>query len=363
LWQVFLAMKRILGAAAAAILVSFLAVVPALADSVVESWTESSPDSVVSPSTMDSTPVVTYPARALGIPVNRFVSTDPDASIRGRGSDGRWTEWRDLPAVLAVPVSLVQVRTVRSAPVSVRASMVPSRLAARDATALSYRIFATREGLVGGHTASGHVIVDRDHFVALPSRRGLSRAGAGDYTVKVCTESGARCEWAPVWDVGPWNTRDDYWNAPDKRQMWRDLPRGTPQSQAAEQDGYNGGLDQFGRVVRNPAGIDLADGTFWDGLSLTGNSWVRATYTWTASGPFGTVAAGEPLNVRSAPGTDAPIVGAAADHARVPIECATTAERVTSPLGTTSLWYRLAPDMWSTAAYHTPTPVPHVPTC
>ena len=27
----------------------------------------------------------------------------------------------------------------------------------------------------------------------------------------------------------------------------------------------------------NPAGIDLADGTFWDGLKLTTNSWVTVT--------------------------------------------------------------------------------------
>lgn len=242
------------------------------------------------------------------------------------------------------------------------ASSVPAGPDARDATALSYRIFATREGLVGGHTASGHVIVDHDHFVALPSRRGLSPAGSGDYTVRVCSDAG-RCEWAPVWDVGPWNTKDDYWNGPDKRQMWQDLPQGKPQSQAAEQDGYNGGLDQFGRLVRNPAGIDLADGTFWDGLGLTTNSWVTVSYTWTAPGTVGTVAAGEPLNVRSAASTDAPIVGAAADHAQVPIDCATSAEVITGPSGTTPLWYRLAPDMWVTAAYVTPLPVPNLPTC
>jgi hypothetical protein len=28
--------------------------------------------------------------------------------------------------------------------------------------------------------------------------------------VRVCATSG-RCEWAPVWDVGPWNITDDYW--------------------------------------------------------------------------------------------------------------------------------------------------------
>src|SRR5690606_18208990 len=91
-----------------------------------------------------------------------------------------------------------------------------------------YRVFATREGLVGGTTANGHVIVERDHVVALPSRRGLADNNSGNYTVQVCTEDGARCEWAPVWDVGPWNTKDDYWNA--DREMWQDLPQGTPEA-------------------------------------------------------------------------------------------------------------------------------------
>jgi len=98
--------------------------------------------------------------------------------------------------------------------------------------------------------------------------------------VKVCAANG-RCETAPVWDVGPWNTKDDYWNASSVRQSWKNLAQGKPEAQAAYQNGYNGGKDQFGRKVGNPAGIDLADGTFWDGLKLTDNSWVTVTYLWT----------------------------------------------------------------------------------
>ncbi|WP_328424712.1 hypothetical protein OG470_14970 [Micromonospora sp. NBC_00389] len=69
-----------------------------------------------------------------------------------------------------------------------------------------------RIGLVGEQTANGRTVQPRDHFVALPSRRGLSPLNSGDYTVRVCTTTGSCCEYAPVWDVGPWNTRDDYWN-------------------------------------------------------------------------------------------------------------------------------------------------------
>jgi peptidoglycan hydrolase-like protein with peptidoglycan-binding domain len=87
-----------------------------------------------------------------------------------------------------------------------------------------------------------------------------------------------------VWDVGPWNTKDDYWNPASTRQSWKTLPQGRPEAQAAYQDGFNGGKDQYGRTVGNPAGIDLADGTFWDGLGLQDNGWVEVTYQWTGAG-------------------------------------------------------------------------------
>jgi hypothetical protein len=116
--------------------------------------------------------------------------------------------------------------------------------------------------------------------VALPSRRALSPKGTTTYSVKVCADNG-KCETAPVWEVGPWNTTDDYWNPPAVRQSWKDLPQGKPQAQAAYQDGYHGGNNGKGDKVKNPAGIDLADGTFWDGLGLTDNAWVTATYLWT----------------------------------------------------------------------------------
>jgi peptidoglycan hydrolase-like protein with peptidoglycan-binding domain len=150
------------------------------------------------------------------------------------------------------------------------------------AAAFGARVFATREGLVGGSTANGHVIRSRDHFVALPSRRGLSANGSTQFSVRVCNPGNGRCETAPVWDVGPWNTHDDYWNSP--REQHNDLPRGKPAAQAAFQDGYNGGKDEFGRRVGNPAGIDLADGTFLDGLGMSDNGFVTVTYLWTTGG-------------------------------------------------------------------------------
>jgi hypothetical protein len=304
-------------------------------------------------------------------PVGAFTaavtSTVPDGAelavdVRGR-ANGRWTEWTEIrpgaPGALTGQARDIEVRLVLSAPEGVRSpevtaltvTPVTGQRAPAPQAALSYRVFATREGLVGHTTANGHKIVERDHFVALPSRRGLSSTGAGDYSVRVCAENG-RCEWAPSWDVGPWNTRDDYWSAPGVRQQWGDLPQGKPAAQAAYEDGYNGGKDQFGRKVKNPAGIDLADGTFWDGLKLTTNSWVTVTYQWTGSQPHGFVRTPGPgLNVRPGPDSESPGVGFAAKSAQVRVECAVAGENVKGSQGTTNQWYRLAEGMYVSAAY------------
>ena len=64
----------------------------------------------------------------------------------------------------------------------------------------------------------------------------------------------------PVRDVGPWNTNDNYWdskNANNPRRKFKDLDRFVPEAQAAFRSGYNNGKDESGRIVTNPAGIDL----------------------------------------------------------------------------------------------------------
>ena len=177
-------------------------------------------------------------------------ATIPDGSaaavdVRGLRVDGTWSEWTearpDRAAMLPEPTRAVQARLVLSAPNAaaspeVRAIDLTATRSAAAATdgvsalgaGLTYRIYATREGLVGGTTANGHVIVSRDHFVALPSRRGLAANNSGNYSVRVCKADNSRCEWAPVWDVGPWNTKDDYWNPSSTREMWRDLPQASP---------------------------------------------------------------------------------------------------------------------------------------
>ena len=290
------------------------------------------------------TGLLTLPAKRLGALTDHVDSTvvgdlpagtTGSVDIRGRRANGNWTEW--IPAAqratmaLPEPVSLVQARlvltgahgavpTVRGVTLTARPA-APRHVAATESGPLRYKVFATREGLVGSTTANGHVIDDRDHFVALPSRRALSPDGASDYTVKVCASSG-RCAFAPVWDVGPWNTRDDYWNPPAQRQQWTDLPQGVPAAQAAYQDDYNGGNDQYGRQVANPAGIDLGDGVFWDALAMKDNGYVTVDYLWTGSARLSKVVADDPVNVLAAPDAAAKVVGVAAEGAAVPVQCA-----------------------------------------
>lgn len=296
-----------------------------------------------------------------------------EVDVRGQRDDGTWQEWQPAPARLAAPSTTVQVRlTLWATPggdsprihaLSLTAQAGQPVAMTAPQQPLTFDVFATREGLVGGTTANGHVIVRRDHFAALPSRRGLARRGHGEYSVRVCAANG-RCAWAPVWDVGPWNTRDDYWNPAGVRQMWADLPRGLPQAQAAHRNGYNGGRDQYERRVRNPAGIDLADGTFWDALQLTDNSWVTVTYLWTGTGggPTGTVLTqGGPLNVRDRPDTTLPAVGLAGNRSQVHVQCQSEGQSATGTQGSSTTWLRIGPGMYVSRAW---VALPHqVPQC
>jgi hypothetical protein len=147
-------------------------------------------------------------------------------------------------------------------------------------SAPTYRVFATREGLVGHRTANGHRIRPRDRFVALPHWDALSSNGGNEFQVRVTYRD--RSVVLPVWDIGPWNTHDDYWS-PKRR--YGDLPVGLPMAHAAYHDRYNGGRDEFGRRIRHPNGIDIADGAFWDDLGMTGSDYVEVTFLWLGADP------------------------------------------------------------------------------
>jgi hypothetical protein len=173
--------------------------------------------------------------------------------------------------------------------------------------AVTYRVYATREGLVGRTTANGHVIQSRDRFVALPSRRALAAKDGREKQVLVTYKG--RGAIAPVWDVGPWNIKDNYWDPPELRETGKGLPRGWPAAQAQYFDGYMGGISDKGYQVASPAGIDLADGLFWDDLGMTDSDWVDVTFLWLS--PLANYLA-QPL----APSALAPVAAFATTHDR-----------------------------------------------
>ncbi|WP_066946504.1 hypothetical protein [Streptomyces lushanensis] len=300
------------------------------------------------------------PPRTLDRPVNRVraeLSAEVPSGarvaveVRGRAEDGSWTEWRGTEAgpeasAVSLPRTVVAVQAritlwdkagqARVQGLRLTADRGPEPRTPRAAAAFSARVFATREGLVGGTTANGHVIQPNDHFVALPSRRGLSPNGSGQYSVQVCGP--ARCETAPVWDVGPWNIRDDHWNPSSVRESFKDLPQGRPQAQAAYESGYNGGLDGSGRRVLNPAGIDLADGTFAN-VGLRDNGWVTVTYLWTGTQTGKSFPTwGTAVRIRQQATTASAEVARLAGPTRVNVSCQVHGQRVTVDGITNDAW-------------------------
>ena len=216
--------------------------------------------------------------------------------VRGQTAEGRWTAWTEVEpdgarasldaaartiayrVTLLADVPSAQGPRVRGGQLRLRADRY--RLAAMaEAPAGSpptAKVWATREGLVGAYTANGHLIQPMDRFVALPSRRVLNPLGGTDYTVTLRYRG--RTATVPVWDIGPWNIRDNYWDL--NRELFADLPRWLPQAQAAYFHNHNQGRDQYGRFITLPTALDIADGTFWEDLGMTVNDWVEVTFNW-----------------------------------------------------------------------------------
>lgn len=105
---------------------------------------------------------------------------------------------------------------------------------------------ATREGLVGGKTASGYVIDRVVPFVALPATAALRRF------VRVTNPANGRSCFAIVLDVGPWNESDAAYVF------------------AGERPAAEAGVDTRGRTT-NGAGIDLSE-PVWRTLRMVDNS-------------------------------------------------------------------------------------------
>ena len=175
---------------------------------------------------------------------------------------------------------------------------------------VTYRVFATQ---YEPHTAGAVEVAVPDRCVKFASLRNtpaLNSANCGpgyplglDYRVSVTRESGQSATF-PVNEVGPWNLDDNYWNpatgSARPRRLFKDLPTGKPEAQAAFYEDYNSvsnckdlaqkpttktdGADQFGRCVLNPAGIDLSVAAAAQlGLKPLENAWLTVSFLWEPS--------------------------------------------------------------------------------
>ena len=216
--------------------------------------------------------------------------------VRALNTDNRWSEWRtdvanSMTAQFSDPMQAVQYRVVllgntSESPMVRGVSLTPqnggvkTKTATADVVAPTYRLRVTRQGMVGGRTANGHIIRPNDFFVSLPSDRALSSRGGNEYMVRL-TANG-RSVVVPVWDNGPWNHNDNFWNK--DRERYRDLPVGWPQDHAAFFENYNKGVAERGKV-RFPSAVDIADGAYW-ALGLDGaQATVNVTFLWLGDDP------------------------------------------------------------------------------
>lgn len=233
--------------------------------------------------------------------------------------------------------------------------LAPSILAlnlapATDAMALgggSYRMVASVFGvptddLVGEETSSGHVLAAYDRLVALPActesscpwlESGTPKGGEwGPQTdcaeddglcwVEVTSMDTGLCTVAPVLDLGPLFTKDNWWAVRDLR-TYR-LKMGLPAAEVARDGmdlGYGPGISDRGYDIQNvydyAAAVDLGAGT-WADLGLDASQgygdveirllWQKGIDHEDACGLYGNARTVDSVRLRAGPSTDDEIV-------------------------------------------------------
>lgn len=246
------------------------------------------------------------PTARLKLTYSALTPPGAEARVDVRGSpDGqRWLPWvTGLPAGAVVgfgqPVRYAQYRlslaggaggapAVRDLQLATtnQAPTYSAAAASAFAVAPTFRVRGTRMGMVGGRTANGYIIPPRARFASLPSWSSLSTRGRDEYQVRISYRG--RSTLVPVYDVGPYSERDDYWDT--ARDGYPELERGWPMDHAAFYEGYNGGRADKG-FVRFPTAIDVGDGAWLDDLGIVGDqAEVEVTFLWLGQDP----AAGPP---------------------------------------------------------------------
>lgn len=172
-----------------------------------------------------------------------------------------------------------------------------------------YRVYATQYYSNYGLDSVDVAVPDKyAKFASLGWEYNSGYPAGADYSVNL-GYAGNQLNNVQVKDCGPWNIDDNYWNStggPRPRRLFGGLATGLPEAQAAYFDDYNGGQDQFGRTVSNPAGIDLSPAAGVQlGLGYLVSGWVTVTFNWEGYPVYGGIAdkhaqlggaPGDPLN-------------------------------------------------------------------
>ena len=200
-----------------------------------------------------------------------------DGAVVSFGPRQRWVQHRVVMFGDASRTPVVSPVQVMPQPAGMRSM---AQAASEEPFAPTYRLRVTRQGMVGGRTANGHIIKSRDFFVSLPSWRSLSSRYGSEYMVRL--SANGRSVVVRVADVGPWNYHDNYWSA--NREKFANLPVGWPEDHAAYYEGYNRRWAERG-WVRWPSAVDIGDGAYW-ALGLGGSqTTVDVTFLWLGRDP------------------------------------------------------------------------------
>ncbi|NJN16518.1 MAG: hypothetical protein HC822_09705 [Oscillochloris sp.] len=231
-----------------------------------------------------------------GVPAGSAFRIDLRSSVDG----SRWLPWTTELSNAAVihfpqPIRAAQYRITLLGSTTIGPQITPPILAPTNAAATAeaaavdpyaiaptFRIRATRQGMIGGRTANGYIIPPKARFVSLPDWSVLSSRGGNEYQVRISYRG--RSTVVPVYDVGPYSGRDDYWDI--VRNGYPDLERGWPMDHAAYYEGYNNRRADKG-YVRFPTAMDVGDGAWIDDLGIVGDqAEVEVTYLWLGQDPF-----------------------------------------------------------------------------
>ncbi|MHB1054882.1 MAG: LGFP repeat-containing protein, partial [Thermoleophilia bacterium] len=210
----------------------------------------------------------------------RQIVTDSRTQIEAQLTQAQVSQLPDWVTAQLQDQRGMATQTAVSASLNADGTATPQTAAAAG----PYRVYATQYYSNFGPDSVDVAVPDKYvKFASLGWEYHAGYPADGDYSVNM-TLNGRQLNGVQVKDCGPWNIDDNYWNSAGSsrpRRLYSGLSAGLPESQAAYYNDYNGGLDQFGRVVSNPAGIDLSPQAGVQlGLGYLVSGWIEVSFNW-----------------------------------------------------------------------------------